>query len=321
MKLSASLLRFTKWFHIFGQSCYPPLTDGGRSGSSRSFHIVLNYLPSFLVLLMTSAFTIIAIVDLIIYKKPSDHICGTGCIILIANLVITLISISTSIIQGALHSKSYELLFMQIADVEEVVRKEYVFDHKAFRSYFFKYAFVIIGSGLMTFIAAIMSSFAQNLTWKSFIFAIFFLILRTVALMSKLQCVFYIGFYDFMLKSFVHYLSERGHNNLFDSVDHGRRNQSIKDELDHFKLLHFKLWTIGKTIKQIFGWALTVILFHNFVHALLCSFRVILTLDSRGISSDMLRKSFWLRRDSRNSITIAFYHSLNFQDRCWILLW
>lgn len=96
-----------------------------------------------------------------------------------------------------------------------------------------------------------------------------------------------------MLKSFVEYVDKRGTNTLLDLAVHIRRTKLLKSEFNHYKLLHFKLWKTGKTIKQIFGWTLTVILFQNFLYGLCCVYYSLIVLAANGVCAEMLRKSTW----------------------------
>lgn len=211
----------------------------------------------------------------------------TGYILFVIGVVSSNVIIFTSVIQSIWHSSSFAMLFAQINDIEQASKRDYTFDFQAFRRYFLKYLLIICGTCLLPVIVVLVSKLTN---WTGYLVLLSFLLLRSLSLLSIIHCLFYVGLYDFMLKSFVKYVDDRGTNTLLDMAVHLRGTKFLKSEFNHYKLLHFKLWKTGQTIKHIFGWTLTVILFQNFMYGLFCVYYSLIVLGMHGICSEMLRK-------------------------------
>lgn len=285
MKLTRTVGHFTKWFHILGQNCYPPFGEVlAIDGSRPRFHKSLNYLPCAVMLMVTIFITIITC-ELMVYHY--NYGSRTGHILFVVGVTGSVATVFTSVIQSVLHSSSFALLFAQLNDIEQASRKDYTFDFHAFRRYFLKYIFIICGSSFLPVLVVLLS---KQPTWKSYIVLLTFIFLRMLSLLSMTHCLFYLCLYDFMLKSFVKYVDERGKDTLLDMAVYIRSSKYLKSELNHYKLLHFKLWKAGQTIKNIFGWTLTIILFQNFMYGLFCVYYSLVVLSTRGVCAEMLRK-------------------------------
>lgn len=313
MKLTRTVCQFTKWFHILGQSCYPPFCEvltTNRRG--RRLRRSLNYIPCAVTLIVTIFLTAMSC-------KFMNYHYGLGSksgYILFATGVLSSVSIIfTSVIQSISYSSSFALLLSQINDIKQASNKDYTFDFQAFRRCFLKYLSIILGSSSLPVMVVLLSRLSNP---YSYIALLTFSLLRMVSLLSTLHCLFYISLYDFMLKSFVEYVDKRGTYTLLDLAVHIRRTKFLKSEFNHYKLLHFKLWKTGKTIKQIFGWTLTVILFQNFLSGLFCVYYSLIVLYANGVCAEMLRKSIWKKKCSSPYNTQIFIRQLgpmfNFVD-------
>lgn len=254
-------------------------------GSRRRCHKSLNYLPCAVILIVTIFITIITCEFMVYHYSYGSR---TGYILFVIGVAGSVSIVFTSVIQSVSHSSSFALLFAQINDIEQASKKDYTFDFQAFRRCFLKYIFIICGASFIPVLVVLLS---KQPTWKSYIVLLTFLLLRMLSLLSIIHCLFYISLYDFMLKSFVKYVDERGKDTLLDMAVYIRSPKFLKSELNHYKLLHFKLWKAGQTIKNIFGWTLTIILFQNFMYGLFCVYYSLVVLSTRGVCAEMLRKS------------------------------
>lgn len=280
MKLTRTLRNYTKWFRIFGQSCYPPFYgELTTSGPYRYVHKMLNYLPSVVIVIADFALAIGCCVYLAVHYYSGGEV---GFTLITTNAISTMIAILVTVVQSVSHLSSYALLFTQIDDIERTANEEYVFDYQAFRSSVFRYFIIIGGAGSLPLAAVLISKLKF---WANYTFPVLWVMLRILSLMSIVQCVFYLNLYNFLLKSFVEYVEVRGR-----STSWSRAVDFVANEFFHYKLLHFKLCAMRKTIKKMFGWSLTVLLLQNFSLGLFCVFYMILTLDSHGLSREMFRK-------------------------------
>lgn len=283
MKLTRAFCRFGKWFHILGQSCYPPLGETLITDSSCCrLQKLVDFIPCLVMLAVTTFLTIISCTFINYQEKFSSRI---GSVLFVIGISTSISIVFTSVVQSVLHSSSFAMLFTQINDFERTITKDYLLNVQTFYRCFLKYLFIICGSSLLQ-VATVVRF--KHLTWDQPILTS--VILRTLSTLSTIHCLFYICLYDFMAKSFAKYVDDHGANTLQDTTGHIREEKFLKKEFDHYKLLHFKLWQIGNTIKQIFGWTLTVILFQNFVYGLSCVYYSLLVLFANGFDAEMLRK-------------------------------
>lgn len=283
MKLIRTVCCFTKWFHLLGQGCYSTFLDtSATSGSFHRLHKSLKYVPCALMLTLTTVLTVLS-VHFSIYQQNFGS--KTGYTLYIVGAINSVTIVFTSLFTSIVHFDSFRLLFMQVNDMEQAIKKDFKLDYQAFRRYFLKKMLIIC---ISTFVPIAVVMWLKVPTWKLPYFT--FILLRALAALSIIHCLFYICLYDFLLKSFVKYVDERGTNTLLSMSVHIRDAKFLKNEFNHYKMLHFKLWTIGKTIKQIFGWPLTVILFQSFIYALFSMYYTLIVSFAKGFDTDMLRK-------------------------------
>lgn len=258
------------------------------------------------MLLLTTLLTLLCfnyVVNDLSYRFESNYLLFWTGILSTASVVFT------SVILSSLHTTSFAQLFSQINAMDLDSQMNFIIDFPAFRRQFLKYLYIICVSCLMPVSVIV----ARPPNWANFMVMSTFLSLRILSVLNVLHVLFYITLYDFMLKSFVQYVDGRGTNSMMDVTLHigGARPQFLKTELNYYQMLHYELWKIGKTIKRIFGWTLTVILFQNFFYGLFCVYYALLVMGKRGICYEMLRK-FDLRLRPE---TLVGY---DFTNRFWI---
>lgn len=284
MKLTRALRHYTKWFHIFGLSCYPPFGEVlSTNGPRRRVHKSLNYIPCVAIILLTTLLTAIRCIS----TFRDGRFTTTTYVIASIGLLSYVSTVFISVGQSVFHSSYFALLFTQINAIEQTSRKNYSFDFQAFSRNYQRQLYVIsiacVSPSLLTYYLGR----SANVSYLLIVVSNF--ALKFITLLPTYHALFYIDLLDQMLKSFAKYVDIQ-----ISTDDNPRRChlKFLKNELNHYKLLHFKLWEAGQSINNIFGWTLSTILIQHFVGSM---FNVYFTLILIGEQADIhgvLRKYY-----------------------------
>lgn len=289
MKLTRALRHYTKWFHIFGQSCYPPFGgDLTMNGPRRRVHKSLNYFPCVMNILLTILLTAIKYIS----TFSAESFTTTGSVIVFIGLLSYVSTVFISVGQSLFHSSYFALLFTQISAIEQTSRKNYSFDFQSFHRNYFRQSYVIlISSVLPSFITYYLGSSA-SVTYL--LVVMFSFALKFMTLIPIYHALFYIHLLDQMLKSFAKYVDVQATTAVLEIATNPRRCQAkyLKSELNYYKLLHFKLWEAGQSINNIFGWTLTTVLMQHFVHSLFNVYFTLIEVSEKADIHGVLRKCY-----------------------------
>lgn len=291
MKLTRALRHYTSWFHMLGLSCYPAFGEfSAKDGTCRRVHKSLNYMPSAVLLLLTAVLTIIKCV----ITFHGDSFSSTGSVIVAGGLVSYVSTVFIAVGQSLLHSSQFAMLFTQINAVERSSRKNYNFNFYAFRRRYLQQVIV----NFAHFVPPVVTFLASSSSNTNYFIVTAFFTLRILTLLPVFHVLFYVDLLDQMLKTFGRYVEMQATTALTEMVDNlrGCRSKFAKNELKHYKLLHFKMWEVAQTMNSIFGWTLTAILLQYFISALYNVYFTLAKLGDEPNVVDVLRKlTFSLR--------------------------
>lgn len=284
MKLTRALRHYTTLFHILGQNSYPPFEEFSmRNQSRRRIHKSLNYLPTTVLLLLTTFLSAKRLNFIFGFESYTN----SGSVIVLIGSLSYVAPIYVSISQSLLHSSEFVMLFAQINAIEQASRGKYSFDFHAFRRKYLRQLCIILAVNFLpSVLTIVIEPESRNISVM-----VIFLTLRTLTLLPVFHVLFYIDLIDHLLKSFTRYVDTQTTNALSEMDDslRERRSKFVNSELNDYKLLHFKLWEAAQSINNIFGWMLNTILLQFIVSVL---YNVYFTLGALGenFSSVVLRK-------------------------------
>lgn len=281
MKLTRALRHYTKWFHIFGQSCYPPFGDFlSMNGPRRHVHKSLNYIPCVMIILLTTLLTAIRFIS----KFRDGRFTTTTYVIVSIGLLSYVSTVFISVGQSLFHSSYFALLFTQINAIGQTSRKNYSFDFQEFSRNYLRQTYVISIACVLPSLLTYYLGRSANVSYILIVLSYF--ALKFMTLLPTYHALFYIDLLHQMLKSFAKYVDVQASTGLMEKANNPRRChlKILKSELNHYKLLHFKLWEAAQSINNIFGWTLSTILIQHFVSSI---FNVYFTLIMIGEKADI----------------------------------
>lgn len=256
MEFGRSLDKFIRWFYICGLSCYPSFA--GFLSRKTKKNRWMRYIPTGSLI----ALSIITSVGTYIYLTINRPACKAY--FMISYITAPTITVLFCALQVFFLSPSFARISSQINTFERWSRKMFLIEPVAFRRNFCRRACFLLIASIMPFWPWMFRGRTHMLLTSTII------ALRAFVFLIYVHAFFYIEILDYLLQCFVRYVDVRSttvgvRTNVKTICSPNRLAQKLKTEIYHWKLLHFKLWQIAKSINQLFGWTILAILLHNFL--------------------------------------------------------
>lgn len=291
MKLVQFLSRYAKWFHIFGQSSYSYF-DGFliENGCRGLRYRIWNFLPSVLLLVMSTFFTVVTYVLLIDFGYYNN----LGYPVIVMNASTQLLTIFVAVGQSILLSPYFAQLFSQIRVVDQMEHRKFSIDLPAFRYSLLK-RFILTCTAYFTGLTV--TFIIKSVTWSNVAVFMSLFTLRSLTVLIVFHMVFYIDLFECIIRAFVQYVEQQATTTITTAAIsivnvHDGDIQHLMSEFHFIKFMHLHMWEISQTINNLFGWTLIVICLQYFLYAIYCVyFSLILMISSTSSAAEILRNS------------------------------
>lgn len=259
MEFGRSLDKFIRWFYMCGLSCYPSFT--GFLTKKTKKNRLLQYIPTGALIASSIIISVGTYIHLTIYRPTCKaHF-------MISYLSAPAITVLFCAIQAIFLPQIFARTCSQISTFERWSRKKFLIEPEAFRRHFCRRACFLLIASIMPFWPWMFRG------WNHLLMTSVIIALRAIVYMVFVHAFFYVEILDYLLQCFVRYVDVQATTvGLRTNVKIVRSPnclaQQIKIEINHWKLLHFKLWQISKSINHLFGWTILAIFLHNFLFAI-----------------------------------------------------
>lgn len=293
MKLARALHQFTKWFHIFGQSCYSSFDALSPVENLNQNVLTANLMPSvvLLVIIVAAAIATCLLIHHIACNTFLDYLIIILCIFSLTFTVFVAVSQSISL------RKQFVELFQQINMIELLTQDRFTMNFPAFRRYYLRQISIIFAACFVELLGTIIikpknqNDLATSLTVVS---------LRFVTLITMFHLLFYVSLFQYIVRAFVRYVEIRAiastttpSTTATNVLAYERRGTNARDviiELNYFKLIHFYLWEICDTMNNVFGWTFTAMLFQLSMYAIYNVYFAFVLLMVPRLENESMRK-------------------------------
>lgn len=236
-------------FYFVGHVSYNPLVP-----SKNVAIIILQFVPSLLLLLLISFMTVFTVNYQYYSKRTFDRTDAiAGSIFFISEGACSVAAIS----QSLFHCNELLELIERFQSIERYFSKHFHMQinfSKFTRRYFEKVVIILCVFGTIV----VFKITSPNIKTSTFL-EVQYCLLRFFVIIPKLNALFYISF----LKSFIKFANQL----VRARAEHGitRNRCHIIRIMKHYKYLHYQMFTVARQISDIFGWNLVATMISTFL--------------------------------------------------------
>lgn len=291
MKLVQFLSGYAKWFHILGLSSYPYFDGFVMSNVNCDLRYrIWNYVPSVVLLIVTTFFTIVTSILKMNYSTYSR----SAAPVVAMNASIQLLTMAVTVGQSIFHSSHFVEFFSQIRVIDRLEQQTFTIDLPSFRCSLLK-RFILTCSFYSS--ALLLTLILMQLTLSNVVVFIILFLLRSFTVVIVFYILFYIELFECIIRAFVLYVEKQATAtttaaaiplvNIRDGDIH-----NLMSEFSFIKFMHLHLWEISQTINKLFGWPLVVICLQYFLYAIYCVYySLILMISPIASVAEILRNT------------------------------
>lgn len=119
-------------------------------------------------------------------------------------------------------------------------------------------------------------------------------LLQAASMLTCCHLVFFIDVLSFHLEQLlVVIIRDTANDRSIDSVTFYKQSAKcvfVRNQLKHYKTVHFTLWEISQCINKFFGWTMVAILLQVFIDLLYCSYCLFDELQDTLVVTELMRK-------------------------------